>query len=79
MLGFNSAYFSTMFKKETGENFIDYLIKIRIKNAKHLLLQSNLNIDGIATAVGYSDTKYFTKLFRKKTGLSPSEFKKLYG
>lgn len=79
MLGFNSAYFSTMFKKETGENFIDYLIKIRINNAKHLLLQSNLNVDGIATAVGYSDTKYFTKLFRKKTGLSPSEFKKLYG
>lgn len=79
IIGFNSAYFSSLFKKETGENFIDYVIKIRIHNAKNLLLQSNMNVEDIAVAVGYSDIKYFTKLFKKKTGLNPSEFRRLYG
>lgn len=79
MVGFNPAYFSTMFKKETGENFMDYVIRIRIQNAKNYLLQTDLNVDDISNAVGYSDTKYFTKLFKKKTGLNPSEFRKLYG
>lgn len=79
LVGFNSAYFSTIFKKETGENFMDYVIKIRIQNAKNFLLQTDLNIDDIANSVGYSDTKYFTKLFKKKTGLNPTEFRKLYG
>lgn len=79
IIGFNPAYFSSMFKKETGENFMDYVIKIRIQNAKHLLLQTNLSVEDIAEAVGYSDTKYFTKLFKKITKLNPTEFRKLYG
>ena len=79
VIGFNPAYFSTMFKKETGENFIDYLAKIRIKNAENLLLQTDLTVDDVASAVGYADTKYFSKLFKKKTGLNPSQYRKLYG
>ena len=79
MIGFNPAYFSSMFKKETGENLIDYVIKIRIQHAKNYLLQTDLSVDDIASLIGYSDTKYFTKLFKKKAGLNPSEFRKLYG
>lgn len=79
IIGFNPAYFSTVFKKETGENFIDYVAKIRIQNAKNYLLQTDLSIDDVSNAVGYSDTKYFSKLFKKKTGLNPSQFRKLYG
>lgn len=79
MIGFNPAYFSSMFKKETGENFIDYVMNTRIQNAKSYLLQTDMKVDEVALAVGYSDVKYFTRLFKKKTGLSPREFRKLYG
>ncbi len=79
VIGFNPAYFSTMFRKETGEKFIDYLMDIRIQKAKSLLLQTDMKVIDIALEVGYSDAKYFAKLFKRKTGLSPSEFRKLYG
>lgn len=78
LIGFNPAYFSTLFKKETGENFMEYVMKLRIQNAKDLLMQTDKDIVEIASDVGYTDLKYFSKLFKKKTGLSPSEFRKLY-
>lgn len=77
-IGFNPAYFSALFKKETNENFMEYVMKIRIQNAKFLLIQTDKDVAEIADDVGYTDLKYFSKLFRKKTGLSPSEFRKLY-
>ena len=76
--GFNSTYFSSMFKKETGEKFIDYLVNTRIENAKLLLLNTDFKVSEVAEEVGYSDIKYFTKVFKKKTGLNPTEFRKLY-
>lgn len=79
LTGFNPAYFSTLFKKETGENFMEYIMKIRIQNAKYLLIQTNKDVADIAAEVGYTDLKYFSKLFKKKTGLNPSEFRRLYG
>lgn len=79
LTGFNPAYFSALFKKETGENFMEYIMKVRIQNAKYLLIQTNKDIGDIAADVGYTDLKYFSKLFKKKTGLNPSEFRKLYG
>ncbi len=78
LIGFNPAYFSSLFKKETGENFMEYIMKIRIQNAKFLLIQTDKDIADIASDVGYMDLKYFSKLFKKKTGLNPSEFRKLY-
>ena len=78
LIGFNPAYFSALFKKETGENFMEYIMKVRIQNAKYLLIQTNKDIGDIAADVGYTDLKYFSKLFKKKTGLNPSEFRKLY-
>lgn len=77
-IGFNPAYFSTLFKKETGKNFLEYVTELRIKKAKNYLMQTDYDIAEIASSVGYGDLKYFSKLFKKNTGLSPSEFRKLY-
>ena len=78
MLGFNSSYFSGLFKKETGENFSDYLAQVRINQAKQLLVQETLPVADIAEAVGYTDLKYFSKLFKRLAGINPTEFRKLY-
>lgn len=58
---------------------MDYLKEVRISNAKTMLLNTNKSIAEIASAVGYSDLKYFSRLFRKLTHLTPSEYRKLYG
>lgn len=78
-IGFNPTYFSVFFKKETGKNFLEYLTELRIKNAKLYLISTDTDIMDIAEEVGYNDIKYFSKLFKKVTGISPSEYRKLYG
>lgn len=78
MLGFNTSYFSGLFKKETGENFSDYLAQVRISQAKQLLIQEDMGVSDVAAEVGYQDLKHFSKLFKRLTGLNPSEFRKLY-
>lgn len=76
--GFNPAYFSSLFKKETGKNFMEYVMAVRIQNAKQLLINTDKDLAEIAVDVGYTDIKYFSRLFKKLTGLNPSEFRKLY-
>jgi two-component system response regulator YesN len=71
-------YLSSVFRKETGINFSEYLINIRIKAATEFLSRSNMPISVIAEKVGYTDIKYFSKLFNKVIGLKPSEYRKLY-
>jgi two-component system response regulator YesN len=78
IVGFSPTYFSTLFKKVSGTNFVDYLTETRVNKAKELLRETNLNIAEICEQVGYSDLKHFTKSFRKNTGLKPSEYRKLY-
>lgn len=78
MVGFNATYFSTLFKKETGENFSDYLIGLRVKRAKTLLMDTEEAVSDISEQVGYTDLKYFTRIFKRVTGLTPSEYRKLY-
>lgn len=78
LVGFNSSYFSTLFKKETGINFVQYLSEIRMEKAKELLKETNLSVAAICEKVGYSDLKHFTKSFKKATGIKPNEYRKLY-
>jgi len=78
IVGFSPAYFSTLFKKVSGTNFIDYLTETRINKAKELLRDTNFTIADICERVGYSDIKHFTQSFKKSTGLKPSEYRKLY-
>lgn len=67
-------YLSQIFKNSQGENFKNYVTRIRIEKAKEMMLQGNLKIYEIAEKVGYNNTAYFSQLFRKHTGLTPSEF-----
>ena len=69
------TYFSYMFKKETGENYMEYLQKIRMEEAKHLLKTTNQKVYEIAEQVGYSDYKYFTVQFKKYAQMSPKEYR----
>ncbi|MDR1192736.1 MAG: AraC family transcriptional regulator [Peptococcaceae bacterium] len=77
-VGFSPAYFSTLFKKGAGQSFGDYLIQTRLSQAKTLLKETDRAVDEIAGQVGYMDSKYFRKLFKKTTGMKPSEYRKLY-
>ncbi|PWJ48569.1 response regulator transcription factor [Faecalicatena contorta] len=77
-VGFNSAYFSSLFKKETGVTFLEYLTDLRMSHARELLRETNMNVSSVCEAVGYSDVKYFTKNFKKVTGLKPNEYRKIY-
>ncbi|HBP25310.1 MAG TPA: DNA-binding response regulator [Oribacterium sp.] len=74
-LGISAAYFSTVFKRETGKTFINYLTDIRMERAVHMLLDENEKTYVIAEAVGYSDPNYFSYAFKKKFGVSPSKYK----
>lgn len=78
-VGFSASYFSVLFKKETGEGFAKYLIKVRMDEAKRLLRETNLPVVEICERVGYSDRKHFTRTFNKTAGLNPAEYRKLYG
>lgn len=71
----SKSYFSLYFKKQTGRNFVDYLIELRIREAKRLLVQSDNRIYDIAKASGFKDVKYFSKVFKKGTGLTPMEYR----
>jgi two-component system response regulator YesN len=73
----STYYFSKLFKKETGINFIDYLTKERIDNAKYLIRNSSKSIKQISSEVGYNDSNYFSRVFKKHTGYSPSIYKKI--
>ncbi|MEK3910396.1 response regulator [Paenibacillus sp. FSL H7-0331] len=74
----NPNYLSEMFKKETGSNYTDYVVSLRIKKAQALMQENPwLSINKIAELVGYGNTRYFSTLFHKKTGYRPSEFKQL--
>ena len=72
------AYFSTLFKNETGIGFVKYLQHIRVEHAKKLLKTSKMRISDIAQAVGYRDLKFFNKIFFSETNVTPSEFRKFY-
>ncbi len=74
-LGINESYFSTIFRKETGKTFTDYVNGKRIEYAKKLLISTSLQIQTVAQHCGILDVNYFTKLFRKYTGVSPSVFR----
>lgn len=68
-------YFSKLFKEESGENFIEYLTRVRIAYAKELLKNLSLSIKEICMMSGYSDPNYFSRIFKKQEGITPSEYR----
>ncbi|MEE1315229.1 MAG: response regulator [Faecalimonas sp.] len=71
----SASYVCTFFKNETGSTLNQYITEFRMEKAKQLLADPRYRITDISTAVGYSDSNYFGKSFRKYTGLSPSEYR----
>ena len=74
----NASYLSSVFKKETGMAYSEYLIQCRIKQASRLLAETSLSVSEVAYRSGYQDARYFSKQFSKQVGLKPSEYRKLY-
>ncbi len=72
----NPAYLSRLFKEQTGENFTDYLIHIRMENALEFLKDSRYKVHEVSNMVGYESLRYFYKVFRRCTGQTPTEYRK---
>ena len=72
----SSNHFSAIFRKETGETFIDYLTRVRMENAKELLTCTSMKTSEIGFEVGYRDPHYFSYIFKKTTGMSPKEYRR---
>jgi AraC-like DNA-binding protein len=71
----STFYFCKMFKKVTGINFTDYVSRLRIENAKNLLLNPNLRVSEIAYEVGFQSLTHFNRVFKKVIGQSPTEYR----
>ena len=73
--GLSEKYFSTRFTKETGSTFIAYLTDLRMMKAKELLLKTDFKTYEIAALAGYNSAEHFIRVFKKNTGITPSEFR----
>ncbi|WP_127532842.1 helix-turn-helix domain-containing protein [Paenibacillus kobensis] len=71
----NPFYLSKVFKQYVGESFIDYLTRLRINEAKQMMDDETLSLKEICFEVGYKDPNYFSRVFKKVTGLTPSDYR----
>ncbi|QGQ99403.1 response regulator [Paenibacillus psychroresistens] len=74
----NSAYLSRLYKKETGQTLMDYIIYEKMTQAKIMLTESNIKISDICEAMGYDNFSHFGKMFKKQVGIPPQEYRKRY-
>lgn len=75
-LGINASYLSHQFNQETGKHLTEYLAGMRVEEAKRLLRSyDTMTVSQVAAAVGYNDVNYFSRVFRRYTGKTPSEFR----
>ena len=68
--------FRALFREATGLSPLDYLLVLRLNHARQLMLQTGSSIGEVARAVGYEDQLYFSRIFKKRTGLSPSAYRR---
>ena len=76
--GYNISYFSQLFKKIVGTSFAEYFILLKMDKAKLLITNSSTPLQNIASSVGYDDYYHFSKMFKKYTQYSPTEFRNIY-
>ena len=74
---FSPNYCENIFKCETGRSVIDYLLEIRMAQAKRLLAERVCSLSDVSEAVGFDDYNYFSRVFKKRTGYTPREYRKL--
>lgn len=75
MMNYSDAYFCKLFKQCFDQNFTTYLTHFRMNEAKRLLQNQEMNVKDVSALVGYSDSNYFSKVFKRITGMIPSEFR----
>ena len=77
-LDITPEYLSSQFHRETGQTFSSYIREYRMSKAKELLIGTQMKLYEIAEKVGYSDAKYFSRMFREYTGQLPAEYRKTH-
>lgn len=75
LFGYSDVYFCKLFKQNFGKNFITYLNEFRIDRAKELLADPQINIKDVSVEAGYRDANYFTRVFKRMVGKTPSEYR----
>lgn len=76
--GYNGEYLTTIIRKETSKSLTDHITVSKVNEAKKLLLCSNLTVKEIAYRCGFTDDKYFMRVFKKISDITPSEYRKVY-
>lgn len=71
----NYSYFSEAFKAYTGESFVLYLKKVRIRHAKELLADNRVKLASVSESVGFENSKQFARVFKELEGISPGEYR----
>lgn len=74
---FSPVYCDTIFKKEMGTSIIDYLLNERMNTAKQLLAEGSSSLKQVAESVGFSDYNYFSRAFKKRTGYTPGQYRRM--
>ncbi|WP_040951588.1 response regulator transcription factor [Gorillibacterium massiliense] len=75
----NPVYFSQLFKQKNGQGFKEYVIQLRLEQAKVLLANPQLKLADVAERIGYQDMRYFTQIFRKRYEMTPTEYRQSIG
>ncbi len=76
-LNISKNYFCALFKNETGENFLTFVTRTKMERAKILLKNNNMKVYEVCDYLGYNDTTYFTRIFKKYSNMTPYEYKKI--
>ena len=74
---FSPSYFSNIFKNYEGKGFSEYLMNVQIEKAQFLLRNTNYKVYDISEKVGYKDSTYFIKIFKREVGISPYKFRQI--
>ncbi|MEK5645841.1 hypothetical protein BK138_32165 [Paenibacillus rhizosphaerae] len=75
LIHLSPTYFSEYFKKHVGETFLNYMVRLKIQRSKQLLGDHSLRIYDVASRVGYTDHRHFSRVFQSKVGLTPTEYR----
>lgn len=71
----NPTYLSELFKESTGQKFIDYVTEVRLNEARRMLQETDMKMYEVCSAVGYTSSKYFSTLFRKRFNMTPTQYR----
>ena len=76
-VGYSPNYCASLFKKHTGFSIIEYMVNERVEEAKRLMAENIFSLQQIAEAVGFEDYNYFSRTFKKTSGYSPTDYRRL--